>query len=119
MRKESLNTDNLIKNVIALLENARGHVVRSINKAMVLTYFEIGRLIIEEEQKGKGRANYGEAVLLELSKRLTDQFGRGFSTTNIKQMRSFYQIYSKGQAVSDLLNSQSKSGKLMRKNASA
>lgn len=71
---------------------------------MVLTYFEIGRMIVEEEQKGKDRAEYGQQLINELSNRLSTEFGKGFSPTNIKQMRSFFLIYSKGQTVSDEFN---------------
>ena len=72
---------------------------------MVSTYFEIGRRIVEQEQNGSPRAGYGENVLNELSEKLTQEFGKGFSVTNLKQMRSFYGIYSQsntiGQTVSD------------------
>ncbi|MPM85609.1 putative nuclease YhcG [bioreactor metagenome] len=71
---------------------------------MVTTYFEIGRMIVEEEQKGKERAEYGQQLINELSYKLSTEFGKGFSPTNIKQMRSFYLIYSKGQTVSDEFN---------------
>ena len=71
---------------------------------MVLTYFEIGRINVHEEQFGKERAEYGQQLVDELSERLTKEFGKGFSATNIKQMRSFYLIYSKGQTVSDEFN---------------
>jgi predicted nuclease of restriction endonuclease-like (RecB) superfamily len=65
------------------------------------TYFEIGRLIVEEEQNGKSKAEYGQNLITELSHKLTTEFGKGFSTTNLKQMRTFYLTYSKGQTVSD------------------
>jgi predicted nuclease of restriction endonuclease-like (RecB) superfamily len=71
---------------------------------MVQTYFEIGKMIVEEEQKGKERAEYGQQLIEELSIRLLNEFGKGFSSTNIKQMRSFYLTYSKGQTVSDEFN---------------
>jgi predicted nuclease of restriction endonuclease-like (RecB) superfamily len=68
---------------------------------MTKTYFKIGKLIVEEEQKGKQRAVYGEKLITELSKELTQEYGKGFSTTNLKQMRTFYLTYSKGQTLSD------------------
>ena len=71
---------------------------------MVQTYFEIGKMIVEEEQKGKERAEYGQQLIEELSIRLLNEFGKGFSSTNIKQMRSFYLTYSKCQTVSDEFN---------------
>ncbi len=92
---------NLYNKVSELLRQARSSVVRAVNKTMVLTYFEIGEMIVEEEQNGKGRAGYGQQLVDELSQRLSKEFGKGFSSTNVKQMRSFYLIYSKGQTVSD------------------
>lgn len=92
---------DFFERISGLLKQARTSVVRSINQTMVRTYFEIGRLIIEEEQKGRERAEYGKQLITELSSRLIKEFGKGFSATNLKQMRSFYQIYSKGQTLSD------------------
>ena len=71
---------------------------------MVYTYYNIGYMIVEEEQKGSNRAEYGKYVLKELSVYLAERFGKGFSVTNLKQMRQFYMIYSSdqiGQTVSD------------------
>jgi predicted nuclease of restriction endonuclease-like (RecB) superfamily len=84
-----------------ILKSARNKVAQAVNITMVETYFEIGRLIVEEEQKGKGRAEYGQQLIEDLSEKLSFEFGKGFSSTNIKQMRSFYQIYTKGQTASD------------------
>ncbi|MFH0999518.1 MAG: PDDEXK nuclease domain-containing protein [Bacteroidota bacterium] len=95
------NTDNLYNKVAELLKLAQSTVVQTVNKTMVQTYFEIGKMIIEEEQKGKERAEYGQQLIEELSIRLLNEFGKGFSSTNIKQMRSFYLTYSKSQTVSD------------------
>jgi uncharacterized protein YbgA (DUF1722 family) len=61
---------------------------------MVYTYYEIGRLIVEEEQNGDNRAEYGEEILTELSTRLTKQFGKGFSVQNLYKMVYFFKIYS-------------------------
>lgn len=62
---------------------------------MVHTYFEIGKIIVEEEQEGKDRAEYGKQILSGLSKALTKEFGKGFSVKNLERMRSFYLIYGK------------------------
>jgi len=86
--------------VAEMLLQAREHVARQVNSAMVLTYFEIGRMIVEEEQKGKERAGYGDELLKGLSEYLTAEFGRGFSATNLRQMRLFYQQYSIQQTLS-------------------
>src|SRR5690606_4723106 len=86
--------------IVDLLQSARNNVVRTINQTMVTTYFEIGRKIVEEEQNGKDRADYGKSLLQDLSKVLTSEFGKGFSVTNIQQMRSFYLSYQKQQTLS-------------------
>ena len=84
-----------------LLKEARKSIVSNINTTMTKTYFLIGKRIVEEEQNGKERAVYGENLIKTLSKRLTEEFGKGFSVTNLKQMKSFYIAYKKGQTVSD------------------
>ena len=102
MKNLPQNTDvNFCNKVVDLLKEARKSIVQSVNKTMVVTYFEIGKLIIEEEQNGKERAEYGKQIIKELSARLSIEFGKGFSITNLKQMRTFYLTYSKGQTVSD------------------
>jgi hypothetical protein len=92
--------------IVGLLQSARSQVLRTVNRTMVVTYFEIGRLIVEKEQGGQDRANYGKSLLKELSKRLTEEFGRGFSVTNLSQMRQFYLAYSMGRTVSDQFKSE-------------
>ncbi len=94
-----LNT-NFFAQIVDLLQSARKNVVHTINQTMVTTYFEIGRMIVEEEQNGKDRADYGKRLLKDLSKVLTSEFGKGFSVTNIQQMRSFYLSYQKQQTLS-------------------
>lgn len=101
MSKLSVNEDGFYSKILDLLKSARKTVVQSVNKTIVDTYFEIGRLIVEEEQNGKSKAEYGQNLIAELSQKLTTEFGKGFSTTNLKQMRTFYLTYSKGQTVSD------------------
>ncbi|RLD44999.1 MAG: hypothetical protein DRI89_02345 [Bacteroidetes bacterium] len=90
----------LFEKVAHLLSNARTEVVRSVNKTMVYTYFDIGRLIIEEEQQGKFRAEYGKSVLKSLSYKLNKEIGKGFSVDNLENMRRFYLAYSKSETVS-------------------
>ena len=102
MKKREIENMEIVKNVIDLLENARKKVVTTVNQTMVLTYFEIGRMIVEEEEKGENRAEYGKKILKILSKKLTEKYKKGFSLTNLKQIRSFYLVYSeKGQTLSD------------------
>ena len=91
---------SLFENVRRLISQARSQVVQSINITMVYTYFEIGRLIVEHEQYGENRAEYGIKLLQGLSTYLTKEFGKGFSVTNIQQMRNFYLIYRKQQTLS-------------------
>lgn len=73
-----------------ILDEARSDLMRTVNFAMVRAYWEIGRVIVEEEQSGKERAEYGRALIEELSKRLTADYGRGFTTTNLWYMRQFH-----------------------------
>lgn len=86
--------------IIDLLHNARKIAVHAVNQTMVVSYFEIGRMIVLEEQNGKERAEYGKRILKELSLKLTNEFGKGFSQRNLEQMRQFYLTYSKAQTVS-------------------
>lgn len=91
---KDLQNTQLLQDISALLDDARKNVVVAVNHTMVLTYFEIGRMIVEEEQNGENRAQYGKAVLKDLSLHLTAKFGKGFSDTNLRQMRNFYVLYS-------------------------
>ena len=109
LSKEVQNT-NLFQQVAVLLKNAQQQVLRTVNSTMVFTYFEIGRMIVEEEQNGKERADYGKQVLKGLSEQLTKEFGKGFSLSNLEQIRKFYMIYSKSETllrISQIQNSQS------------
>ncbi|MCL2246646.1 MAG: DUF1016 N-terminal domain-containing protein [Lentimicrobiaceae bacterium] len=90
---QKTDKNELFDNIKTLLAEARRSVIRNINQTMVCTYFEMGRMIVEDEQKGEHRAEYGEQVIRELSEKLTKEFGRGFSFTNLKQMRQFYIVY--------------------------
>lgn len=98
----NLQPNDLFQNISALLDNARKKMVVAVNQTMVITYFEIGRMIVEDEQNGENRAEYGKALLKDLSAHLTEKFGKGFSYSNLKQIRQFFLIYSKGQTPSVL-----------------
>lgn len=98
------NTNILYDKVSDLLKTARNKVLQTVNTTMVATYFEIGRMIVEEEQQGKERAKYGDQLITGLSNKLSSDFGKGYSLTNIKQMRSFYISYAKSQTLSDQFN---------------
>ena len=80
----------LVQAITQLVEQARGQVRQPVNSAMVMTYWEIGRLIVEHEQQGEARAAYGKQQLQYLSDQLSQQFGKGFDVTNLRTMRRFY-----------------------------
>ena len=99
--RHKLTVDSLYAEVRNILEQARVSAFRAVNFAMVQAYWQVGRLIVEHEQKGKERAEYGKTVLKTLSHRLTVEFGKGFTLTNLKYMRQFYLAFPKGHALSD------------------
>lgn len=92
--------------IVDLIEVARRRAARMVNATMTAAYWSIGRRIVLKDQRGARRAGYGEELIEQLARRLTARFGRGFSTTNLKQMRSFYLAYAEiGQTLSDQLGS--------------
>lgn len=88
------DVEPLIERVVTILEEARSQIVRTVNSAMVLAYWHIGREIIEFVQRGSARAEYGEQVLEVLSTRLQERVGRGYSVTNLKYFRTFFLRYA-------------------------
>lgn len=82
----------IFQQVVELLQNARQQVLRTVNSTMVYSYFEIGKIIVEEEQNGKDRAEYGKQLLKGLSQQLTKEFRKDFSIRDLKQIRQFYLI---------------------------
>lgn len=95
-RKVLPNT-NFFEEVRGILAQARQKAYAAVNFAMVEAYWEIGRRIVEEEQQGKDRAEYGAALIEELSKQLTYEFGKGFAVANIRNFRQFYLIFPEFQ----------------------
>ena len=85
------------QNISDILEEARRNAKTAVNLSMVYAYFEIGRKIVEEEQHGESRAEYGTQLLKELSAYLTQIYGKGFSVGNLKNIRQFYKVYSTDQ----------------------
>jgi len=85
--------------IAEIVQRARSHVRQSVNQAMVESYWEICRLIVEREQQGEARAAYGKRQLAELAERLTVQFGRGFDERNLRNMRLFFQYFPIRNAV--------------------
>ena len=94
--------DALYKNIAGYIREARSRVLQKVNTEQVRTYWLIGRDIVEEEQAGKGRAEYGAFLLKELSIRLTKEFGNGFGRTTIADIRQFYLTYQKVHALRGL-----------------
>lgn len=88
------SSDSFLEKVVGVVRSAKATAARSVNLAMVYAYYEVGRIIVDEEQLGSERAEYGKQVVAQVSARLTEEFGRGFSMTNIEQMRKFYRTYS-------------------------
>lgn len=95
----------LIQDIKALLHQARNSVYQTINTTMTQTYWEIGRRIVEEEQNGETRAQYGKALIQSLSVELTAEFGQGFSSRNIENMRRFYLCFQQ-RAITQTLSAQ-------------
>lgn len=88
-----VSQDSLFHSVKDIISNAREKVFRVANSTLLLTYWQIGKLIVEDEQNGKDRAEYGKFVLKNLSKQLTLEFGKGFDYTNLSNMRKFYNAF--------------------------
>jgi hypothetical protein len=98
-----------IKEIKQIIEEARKKAYTAVNFAMVEAYWLIGQRIVVEEQQGKERAEYGKQVIKEVSKALTEEYGEGYSLTNVKNFRSFYLLfkdYHIGQAAPDLSSKQ-------------
>lgn len=100
MEQNGQNTsisNQFLESVSAILSQARKAAKTAVNLSMVYAYFEIGRMIIEEEQHGQDRAAYGKQILRELSIYLTRIYGKGFSVGNLKNIRQFYKVYASDQ----------------------
>ncbi len=87
-----------------LMDNARNKVAREVNNILIQTYWEIGRIIVEDEQGNSDRAKYGKQLVTDLSKRLTKEYGKGFSRSNLQNMRNFYLSYPICQTLSGKLS---------------
>jgi len=96
----SQNYSGLVRDIGALLDAARRSSARAVNALMTATYWEVGRRIVEFEQRGEMRAAYGQELLKRLSRDLTARLGRGFSERNLEQMRLFYDGWPISQTAS-------------------
>ncbi|WP_207688116.1 PDDEXK nuclease domain-containing protein [Desulfonema limicola] len=95
------------EDICRLLETARRSAGRAVNAILTASYWEIGRRIVEFEQQGEKRAEYGSSLVQQLSSDLTNKFGRGFSERNLRQMRLFYTLWQKPQTLSaEFINSE-------------
>jgi predicted nuclease of restriction endonuclease-like (RecB) superfamily len=97
--KPAESMKNVYKRIREIVEKARSNIARAVNTEMLVAYWHIGREIVEEEQRGKSRADYGESVLKRLSEQLTTDFGRGFDESNLRNIRQFYLCYPKCDAL--------------------
>ena len=98
------NGDKLYANIRQVLNEARKGIVHSVNKTIVNAYWQVGRYIVEYEQNGVSRAEYGKNTLSMLSEKLKSEFGSGFTITNLKLMRQFYIAFPNGHALRDELS---------------
>ena len=103
-RSDANSYVELIRNIGSLLETGKKQAVSAVNQAMVRTYWEIGKHIVEYEQAGNEKAEYGSETLKRLSRDLTERYGNGFGMSNINKMRKFYSLYPILQTVSAKLS---------------
>lgn len=96
---KTTGVQGLYESIRKVIDNARGTAYKAVNFAMVQAYWQIGKLIVEAEQKGNKRAEYGEELIIQLSERLSAEFGKGFNTTNVWYMRQFYLTFRKLHAL--------------------
>ncbi len=104
MDNNSLMTNEMLAQIKQVMGQARSNVAKVVNNELITAYWNIGRIIVEHEQENSERATYGKQTLKELSKVLTEEFGKGFSVSNIYNMRLFYLTYQKFQTVSGKLS---------------
>lgn len=106
---EGNRIDALSDRIAKLMAEARNKVATAVNTAMVYTYYEIGRYIVEDEQEGEFRAKYGKQVLEELSGKLTEKLGKGWSAEHLRLIRNFYLVYSSSKIQNTVLEIQTNS----------
>lgn len=88
-----ISMDNLCQNSIELIKYARNITAKQVNNVQIMTYYSLGRWIVEVQQQGKHRAEYGKKIIINLSKKLTEEFGKGFSESTLEKARKFYLTY--------------------------
>lgn len=103
-KNEIIEWESTYQKISQILIEARQKAWRAVNSSMVIAYWEIGKVIVEKEQEGKERAQYGETLLRNLSEKLIQEFGKGFGITNLKYIRLFFRTYPIGHALRDQLS---------------
>jgi len=91
---EPTKNDTFYSEIKLILAEPRNSAYRAVNFTMVLAFWEIARIIVEQEQSGEAKATYGQGLLKELSKKLTEDFGKGYTETNLRYFRQFYITFS-------------------------
>lgn len=105
MSKITIDKDNLLyQRIKEVLEHARQNISHTVNTTVVHAYWQVGKYIVEYEQQGNVRAEYGKGVIDNLSKLLTTEFGSGFTATNLKMMRQFYLAFPNSHTLCDQLS---------------
>ncbi|WP_228407007.1 DUF1016 N-terminal domain-containing protein [Chryseobacterium sp. MYb7] len=99
-----ISEDSLFQSVKEIIRQSREKVFRIANSTLLLTYWEIGKLIVEDEQQGKERAEYGKYTLKKLSEKLTLEFGKGFDESNLRNRHSFYHAFPICDALRHILS---------------
>ena len=107
--------EQLAKRIEALVVDARKKIASTVNVAMVYTYFEVGRYIVEDEQDGKTRAEYGKGILKGVSARLTESLGKGWSVDTLEKTRRFFLTFSKSATPQRILAEGENSATVQRK----
>ncbi len=101
---EDAGFDNLVNRIVSLVSETKNKLLRHIDDTLVITNWHIGEYIVEFEQEGNARATYGDGLLRGLSKRLTLLLGKGYSRSNLQNMRRLYLLYPICQTVSGKLS---------------
>ena len=103
MENNLLNNEALVNEIASIITNARNNVAKQVNNELLNAYWNIGRVIVEDELKNN-RGEYGKKQLLAISKNLTNKFGKGFSQSNLYNMKMFYMKYPIFQSVTGKLS---------------
>lgn len=90
---KTLDVNTLFRSVKELIDESRGQIVRNVNTIMIQTYYHIGRMIVQEQQKGNDRAEYAEEIVAALSRSLSKEYGKGYSKRNLDYFKQFYLLY--------------------------